>query len=247
MPLPAGSPDERTPRSNGASGSQIPAASLLWFASTPRDRIASHEPPRFDGGWVPPDGHPAWSPRPVARHAPAPVVAPTTRVERHVIAPTPIREIASRRIVASRPTLTTSPNTGRRFAAPDPLLRLLSGAAPHQERATPVIHPRFLDPRPRKVPDRAREIPPGGERHGRHASRRRDRAGTRSRLLRLSVTRPRGAGDPSPRAAAGRFARTVGRFTRTIARRAGRDREGQARQASAPSARRRRGPDLRRV
>ena len=49
-------------------------------------------------------------------------MAPTTRVERHVIAPTPIREIASRRIVASRPTPTTSPNTGRRFAA------LVSGA-----------------------------------------------------------------------------------------------------------------------
>jgi serine/threonine-protein kinase PknK len=163
VPLPAGSPGERTPRSNGTSGSQVPAASLLWFASTARDRIASHEPPRFDAGWVPPDRHPAWSPRPIARHAPAPVVAPTTRVERHVIAPTPIREIASRRIVASRPTPTTSPNTGRRFAAPDPLLRLLSSASPHQDPATPVIHPRFLDPRPRNVPDRARETRPDGE------------------------------------------------------------------------------------
>jgi serine/threonine protein kinase len=164
VPLPAGSPDERTPRSNGASGFEVPAASLLWFAPTARDRIASHEPPRFDGGWVPPDGpHPAWSPRPIARHAPAPVVAPTTKVERHVIAPTPIRKIASRRIVASRPTPTTSPNTGRRFAAPDPLLRLLSSAAPHQDPAPPVVHPRFLDPRARKVPDRARETPPEGE------------------------------------------------------------------------------------
>jgi serine/threonine protein kinase len=163
-PLPAGSPDERTPRSNGGSGFEVPAASLLWFASTARDRIANHEPPRFDGGWVPPDGpHPAGSPLPITRHAPAPVVAATTKVERHVIVPTPIREIASRRIVASRPTLTTSPNTGRRFAAPDPLLRLLSSAAPHQDPGPPEVHPRFLDPQPRKDPGRVDEAPPERE------------------------------------------------------------------------------------
>jgi serine/threonine-protein kinase PknK len=163
-PLPAGSPDEWTPRSNPGSGFEVPAASLLWFAPTARDRIAIYEPPRFDGGWVPPDGlHPAGSPRPITRHAPAPVVAPTTKVERHVIAPTPIREIASRRIVASRPTPTTSPNTGRRFAAPDPLLRLLSSAAPREDPGPPVVHPRFLDPQPRQNPGRARETPPPGE------------------------------------------------------------------------------------
>ena len=107
-------------------------------------------------------GHPAWSPRPIAHHVLGVVVAPTTRVERHVIAPhadTGDRFAPHRRLPAHadhqpqhRPALRRS----------HPLLRLLSrGTASGAGGAGNP--PRFLDPRPRNVPDRARETPPEGE------------------------------------------------------------------------------------
>jgi hypothetical protein len=154
---PADSPVASPAASPAADGAREGVdASVLWHTIKDDRRTQPGGSPRFGAGWI---GPKAAAAVPVARHAPAPLVAPGTSVERRVIAPTPRRTVASRSGPAPAPSPTTNPNTGRRMVRPDPLLELLSAAEDEgRDPASPVLRPRFRDPAP-PAPRRAERYP----------------------------------------------------------------------------------------
>jgi serine/threonine protein kinase len=154
---------EDSPASAPSTGSdrEVPVASLPWFSAKATRRSTPQESPRFGGGWVPPVAPVAAGlPVPIVRHAPASRVAPTPKTERRIIVPTPRGNVAPGSVVAPSPTPTTRPNTGRRVATADPLLTLLSRAGPPTgDPTSPVVNPRFFDPEPLALQDRAEKRP----------------------------------------------------------------------------------------
>jgi serine/threonine protein kinase len=137
-------------------------ASSMWHALKDQPTDRPRPSPRFGVGWPSPKSDPV--PMPVARHAPAPLVAPRTTSERRVVTPVPRRTVASRRVATGAPTTTnTHPNTGRRIDRPDPLLGLLSMAEEaRRDPGAPELQPRFRDPGPRTPASQTARHPEDG-------------------------------------------------------------------------------------